>query len=68
MIDGLIQIWKRELHQANAEVERYSDMFYESGTYLEGDSESYWELPYVEEADGRLMVAEETYEALKKLI
>ena len=68
MIDGLIQIWKSELHHANAEVERYSDMFYESGAYLEGDSEYFWELPHVEEADARLMVAEQTYEALKKLI
>jgi len=66
MIDGLIQIWERELDQANAEVERYSDQYYEGGTYLEGDCDRYWELPEVEEADGRLAIAEETLEQLTK--
>ena len=68
MIDVLIQIWEQELDRAYAEVQRYSDQYYEGGSYLEADSDDYWEIPYIAEADERLMVAEETYQALKKLI
>ena len=64
MIDGLIQIWKRELGRADAEVERNSDQYYEGGTYLEGDSDDYWEIPYVQEAHERQHVAEETLDRL----
>ena len=66
MIDGLIQIWERELDQANDEVEVFHEYYYESGIYLEGDSERFWEFPEVEKAHERLAIAEETLEQLTK--
>tara|TARA_A100001388_G_C28742026_1_gene487392 strand:- start:1064 stop:1273 length:210 start_codon:yes stop_codon:yes gene_type:complete len=66
MIEGLIKIWERELDRAYAEVQRYSDQYYEGGSYLEADSDDYWEIPYIAEADDRLAVAEETFAQLTK--